>query len=690
MEKTVTKNIRNICLLGHSGSGKTSLAEAMLYIAGGTDRLGKITEGNTVSDYDPEEIRRTFSISSSLINLTWKDMKINVLDTPGYFDFEGEVHQCIRVADAAVIVVDGKSGVQVGTELSFRQAEKQGLPKAFFINRFDDGEARFYKVFDQLREHFGIAVCPLLIPMIDGEAVTGFLNLIDFESFVYDKTDGSYVAGEIPAEFLPVAEKYRDMLYESIAQTDDALMEKYFGGEEINREEANEAIHNGIIGGDIIPVFSGAATKLWGVKTFLDCVADSFPRHTAKGEEKIIKDGEIMGLPIDKEGKETSIFVFKTIADPFVGKMSFFKVMEGELTRDVRLKNASSMTEEKIAKIVTLRGKKQQEVDTLCCGDIGVTTKLVQVNTNDTLTTREVPLPYQPITFPKPYYTLAISPASKGDEDKISTGINKLLEEDLTLKYENNHETVQMLLSGLGDTHLDIAVAKLQSRFGTSVTLSPRKIAYRETIKGKVEAEGKHKKQSGGSGQYGHVKMRFSHGEADGLTFTDSVFGGSVPKNFFPAVAKGIEDSMLKGLLAGFPMVHLHAELYDGSYHDVDSNELSFKLAAALAYKDGIPRANPVLLEPVGELRVSVPDSYIGDVMSDLNHRRGSVLGIDAAEQKGYQTVLAEVPLGEMRDYVISLRAATQGRAYFDYEVVRYADAPSNVTAKIIKEVQAT
>ena len=687
MDKINTKSIRNVCLMGHGGSGKTSLCEAMLYLAKATDRLGRTPEGNTVSDYDAEEIKRGFSLSTSIDPLMWKDIKINIIDTPGYLDFAGEVLEGIRVADSALIVVDGRSGVEVGTELAWDYAEKEGIPKAFFINRFDDGEARFKRVFDSLREKFGVAVCPLLIPMIEGDKVIGFLNLIDMKSEVYDKT-GANMESEIPEEFLPIAKEYRNMLYESIAETSEELMEKFFAGETITYNEAINAVHDGIINGGIVPVFCGSATKMWGDTAVLDNIANSFPRPTARKTETIITpDGEDE-KPIDPDG-ETSIFVFKTVADPFVGKMSFFKVMNGELKRDMTLRNTTTGNTEKMAHIYTIRGKKQTEVDCLCCGDIGMTAKLNAVNTNDTLTASAENIVYKKIEFPEPFMTQAIKPLAKGDEDKISAGITKLLEEDLTTRYQNDAETKQLLISGIGDIHLDVLVSKLKNRFGTSVVLEKPKIAYRETIKKAVEAEGKHKKQSGGHGQYGHVRIRFAPGENEGLTFTESVVGGAVPKGFFPAVEKGLQEAMLKGVLAGYPVVNLAADLYDGSYHDVDSSEMSFKMAASLAYKDGLPRANPVLLEPIGTLMCTVPDDYVGDVIGDLNKRRGRVLGMEATHgRKGYTTVQAEVPKAEMMDYPIALRASTQGRGSFTFYFTRYDEVPGNVAQKIIDEAK--
>ena len=688
MEKVYTKSIRNVALLGHSGGGKTSLAESMLYISRLTDRLGNVTDGNTVCDYDPEEVKRGYSISAATAPLLWNGAKINILDTPGFFDFEAEARQCVRAADAAIIVVDGKAGIEVGTESAWKLATKAGIPKAFFINRFDDGEARFHKVFGAIREKYGVNVCPIQIPIIDGPNVIGFANLVEMCVYTFEKATGEYSRSSIPAQFADVCEEYRSMLFEAIAQTSDELMDKFFNEEPISRDEALEAIHNGIITGDIVPVFCGAALKNWGIKTFLDTITESFPRPTARKVEHIVDaEGNLSEIAIDPESSETSLFVFKTVADPFVGKMSFFKVMNGELKKDMVLRNTTTGANEKFNKVFMLRGKKQIDVDELACGDIGVVAKLSSVNTNDTLTTGAADIKYAPISYPKPYLTMAIKPMAKGDEDRISSGIARLLEEDRSLKYVNNGETKQLTISGLGDIHLDIVVSKLKNRFGANVELAKPKIAYRETIKKKVDVEGKHKKQSGGSGQYGHVKITFSPGEAEGLTFTETVFGGAVPKNFFPAVEQGLREAMQKGVLAGYPVVHLAANLYDGSYHDVDSNEISFKLAANIAYRDGLPQANPVLLEPVGELKVYVPDNYVGDVMGDLNKRRGRVMGIDPAED-GTQVVLAEVPFSEMTDYVISLRAATQGRGRFDFEFIRYDEVPSSIAEKVIAEAK--
>ena len=682
MQNIETKKIRNVALLGHSGSGKTSIAEAMLYVAGGSDRLGNITDGTTVCDYDPEEIKRGFSLSSTVAPVMWKGTKINIIDTPGFLDFSGEVKQALRVADSALIVVDGKAGIEVGTELAWDNATEAGLPTAFFINKFDDNEARYGRVLDSLHEKFGKNVCPLTIPMIDNGRVVGGIDLVKQEAHVFNDK-GQHSIQPIPAESMEAVEKYRAMLMEAVATTSDDLMNKYFEGEEITPMEALNAVHDGIIHGDIVPVLCGAATKLWGIWMLLDKVEESFPRHTAKKNE-LLENGE--DKEIESDG-ETAIFVFKTVADPFVGKMSFFKVMNGTLRKDMMLKNTTTDTNEKMGHIYVVKGKTQTEVDALCCGDIGMTAKLSNTNTGDTLAWNS-DIHYARTVYPEPFMAQAISPVSKGDEDKISMGISKLAEEDKTIKFENNPETRQLVVYGMGDMHLSVLETKLKARFGVSVKMDLPRIAYREMITKTVQVQGKHKKQSGGHGQYGDVWIKFSPGNDEGLTFTESTVGGSVPKNFHPAVQKGLEDAMKKGVY-GYPVIKLAADLYDGSYHDVDSNEMSFKMAAAIAYKECMKTAAPVLLEPVGDLCVTVPENAVGDIMSNLNKRRGNVMGMDPAAKRGYTTINATIPKAEILDYTIALRAMTQGRGTFEFHETGYETVPMNIATKI-KEENAT
>ena len=675
-----TKRIRNVALLGHGGCGKTSLAEAMLYTSGSTDRLGKIGDGNTVCDYDAEEIARKFSLSGAIAPLMWKDVKINVLDCPGYLDFAGECSQILRVADSALIVVDGKSGIQVGTELAWDAATEAGLPKAFFINKFDDNEARFAKVLDALHDRWGKKICPLTIPMVKDGSVVGAIDLVGMEAHVFDNA-GHHSIHPIPDESQEAADKYRDMLLEAVASADEDLMEKYFGGEDISIMECINGIHEGIIHGDIVPVFCGAATKLWGVWTLLDKITESFPRHTAKKSETL-SDGDEMEINPDGE---PAIFVFKTVADPFVGKMNFFKVMNGTVKRDLTLTNRTTGDNEKLAHIYTVRGKKQTEVEELVCGDIGMTAKLSNTNTGDTLTWN-TDFTYSGIEFPQPFLAQAMIPCSAADESKISQAISRMTEEDRTIRCENDAETKELVVYGMGDMHLAVLASRLKSRFGVNVRFDKPRIPYREKITKPCDVEGRHKKQNGGSGQFGHVKIRFAPAEDEGLTFSVSVVGGTVPKNFYPAVEKGLQDAMAKGV-AGFPMTCLAADLYDGSYHAVDSDELSFKTAASLAYKKCLEMAAPVLLEPVGEALITVPDGMVGDVIGDLNKRRGSVMGMEPdAKKKGYTVVTAIAPKSEMMDYPIALRAMSQGRGVYAFKVTNYDVVPNMIASKIVEE----
>ena len=675
-----TKRIRNVALLGHGGCGKTTLAEAMLYTSATIDRLGKVGDGNTVCDYDAEEIARKFSLSGAIAPLMWKDIKVNILDCPGYLDFAGECSQILRVADSALIVVDGKSGIQVGTELAWDAATEAGLPKAFFINKFDDNEARFAKVLDALHDRWGKKICPLTIPMVKDGVVIGAIDLVAREAHVFDNS-GRHSIHPIPEESLEATDKYRDMLLEAVASADENLMEKYFGGEDITTMECINGIHEGIIHGDIVPVFCGAATKQWGVWTLLDKITESFPRHTAKKNE-VLADGNEMEINPDGE---PAIFVFKTVADPFVGKMNFFKVMNGTVKRDLTLINRTTGDNEKLAHIYTVRGKKQTEVEELVCGDIGMTAKLADTNTGDTLTWHN-DFAYAGIEFPQPFLAQAMIPCSAADESKISQAISRMTEEDLTIRCENDAETKEFVVYGMGDMHLAVLASRLKSRFGVNVRFDKPRIPYREKITKPCDVEGRHKKQNGGSGQFGHVKIRFAPAEDEGLTFTVSVVGGTVPKNFYPAVEKGLQDAMAKGV-AGFPMTCLAADLYDGSYHAVDSDELSFKTAASLAYKKCLEMAAPVLLEPVGEALITVPDGMVGDVIGDLNKRRGSVMGMEPdVKKKGYTVVTAVAPKSEMMDYPIALRAMSQGRGVYAFKVTNYDVVPAMIASKIVED----
>ncbi len=679
MAKIETAKIRNIALLGHGGSGKTSFAEAMLYVTGGTDRLGKVADGNTTCDYDPEEVKRGFSISTSLAPVTWRDVKVNVLDTPGYLDFSGEVKQALRAAGNAIILVDAKSGVQVGTELAWDYAGEMGVPRTFIINKYDDPEVHYHQVFEQLKETFGSEVCPVAVPY-KGKDENVLIDLIGFKCYKYD-AKGKPVEVPMNADYQEVADTYKSALYDAVAMVSEEMMEKVLMEEEITREEMTKALHDGIQSGTIAPVYVASATTLFGVARFLDACVETFPKFTSRKNEKL-ENGE--KTPIAEDGP-AGIFVFKTVSDPFVGKMSFFKVMTGSLKKDTVLTNLTTGSTEKMSHIYVVKGKNQTEVDELACGDIGMITKLSNTNTNDTL--RESGAgEYAKIVYPDGYMTMAIIPETAKDEGKISQSLARMLEEDNTLKSETDPETKQMIITGIGDMHLAVLTAKLKSRYGVNIKLETPRIPYREKITKSVDIHARHKKQNGGSGQFGDVWIRFAPGEDPGLTFTVSVVGGVVPKNFNPAVEKGLLEGMTKGV-AGFPMTHLAADLHDGSYHPVDSDEVSFKTAAIMAYKMCLEQAAPVLLEPVGDLDITVPDSLVGSIMGDLNKRRGSIMGQDAlAGKKGYSVIHAVAPKSELQDYPIALRAMTQGKGWFSFKVTDYAQVPGNIATKIVED----
>ena len=686
MKQYPISKIRNVCLISHGGAGKTSLAEAMLYNAGVLDRLGKVVDGTTTTDSDPEEIKRKISIYTSLAPLEWKGDKFNIIDTPGYFDFVGEMMEGIRVADAAIIVVSGKSGVAVGTEKAWQYALKRKLPRMIFINKIDEENANFYAVLDQLREKFGKSIAPFQVPIKEGDHINGFVNIIKMTA---RKFDGQKIIDiPIPDGMNEQIEPVRQMIIESVAETSEELMEKYFAGEEFTVEEMQNALRTGVIDGSIVPVLCGSAVTNIGVQVLMDSIVEYFPSPDEIGNIEGIKPGtdDIIQMK-PAEDQPLAALVFKTIADPYVGKLSIFKVYSGKITADSTVYNPNTDTNEKIGHLYVLRGKKQIEVDSITAGDIGAVTKLTNTNTGDTLCSASNKIILEGIDFPEPAISLAVTPKAKGDEEKITAGLNRLVEEDPTLKVEMNNETHQMLFSGVGEQHLDVVVSKLKSKFGISVELTEPKIPYRETIRKKVKVEGKHKKQSGGHGQYGHVWIEFEPGETEDLIFEEKIFGGAVPKNFFPAVEKGLRESILHGVLAGYPVVNLKATLVDGSYHPVDSSEMAFKIAAALAYKKGLEQASPVLLEPIGHLEVIVPDDYMGDIIGDLNKRRGRILGMNPMEG-GLQQVVAEVPMAEMFKYATDLRSMTQARGSFKLTFERYEEAPPQVSQKVIEEAK--
>ena len=679
MKQVPIDKIRNVCLLGHGGSGKTSLTEAMLKFAGVIDRLGKVTEGTTVTDFDPEEIKRAVSVNTAVASFEWNNTKYNIIDTPGYFDFVGEIKEGIRVADSAIIVLSGKSGLSVGAEKSWDYCEERKLSRIFFVNKIDDERADIQKVIDDLRNKYGKTIAPFQLPIIENEKVTGFVDLILMRAKLFQ--DGPLLDADIPDSMADIVTSAREMIVESVAETDEALMEKYFDGGEFTTEEIQKALRGGVADGTIVPVLCGTATSNKGIGVLMEAIGEYMP-SPEEGPAVLTADGGEVKVSADEP---LSALVFKTIADPYVGKLSYFRVYSGELKPDMQVTNSRTGAAEKIGKVFFIFGKKQLDAGVITAGDIGAVTKLSATVTGDTLCKAGSDVVLEGIEFPEPNLTLAITPQSKGDEEKIGTGLQRLLEEDPTFRTNNNAETHQMLISGLGEMHIDVITSKLKAKFGVSVNLIEPKVAYREAIRKKVKVEGKHKKQSGGHGQFGHVWIEFEPGEGEGLTFEEKIFGGAVPKNYFPAVEKGLQESLVHGVLAGYPMVNIKATLVDGSYHPVDSSEMAFKVAASQAYKKGVEEAGPVLLEPIGKLEVKVPSANMGDIIGDINKRRGRVLGMNPSGA-GMEEVVAEVPMAEVHKYATDLRSMTQGRGSFAIAFERYEEAPPIVAQKVIED----
>ena len=672
------KDIRNICLLGHGGDGKTILAEDMLFLTNGSDRLGSIADGNTVSDFDPEEIKRKYSISTSIIPVNFEGCKINLLDNPGFFDFAGEIVQSLRVADAGLIVLSAKGGIAVGTEKAWKSLKNANMPTMFYISKMDEDHANYYKVVDDMRATFGNTVVPLIFPMMKGDKCVG---LVDLLSHTARDTEGNSTSLTPEAEAR--CEEYLAELSEQVAETSEELMEKFFMEEPFTEEELIQGVKDGMRQRSITPVFCGSAMMGYGSKRVMEYIVkfcpnplEGLPMATAEG-------GELM---LDPKGSP-AVFVFKTTSDQF-GKNSYFKVISGDITEGMSLVNARTGAAEKLSNIFFAKGKTLTKAAKICCGDLGVATKLGSVKTGDTLGLAGKVTALQGMTYDEPCYTMAIYAKVKGQEDKIASGLNKLNEEDLSFRFGNNAETKEMIISGVGDIHLGVLCSKLLSKFKVEAELRPAKIAYRETIKKKVEVHEQHKKQSGGHGQFGDVYIRFEpQTETEDLVFVDETVGGCVPKNFIPSVEKGLRNCITKGVLAGYPLVFLKATLYFGSYHPVDSSDMAFQTAAAVAYKDGIPTAGPTLLEPIGELKVYIPDANLGDIIGDLNKRRGRVMGMTPTGD-GQQVVDAEVPMGEMSSYAIDLRSMTQGRGSYSLKFVRYEEVPQMNQAKIIEEAK--
>ena len=680
MKNYNAKTIRNVALTGHAGSGKTTLTEAMYYLAYQADRLGKVADGNTVSDFDPEEIRRQVSVSTSLVPVEWKNTKLNILDTPGLFDFVGGLREGIRAAGSSVIVVSGKSGLTVGAEKAFAAAQKKGIATIFFVNKLDRESADFYKVFEDLKGKFGPMVCPMVVPHVVDHKVECYVNLLEYRAYTYE--DGKAKQVPIP-DMGHRLEGLRTAMNEAVAETSEELMEKYFSGEEFTPDELIQGIASGVRRGEIAPVFCGSAQELEAIDQLLTGLLWLAPwAESVAGETGTDANGDPVELEVDENAPAVAT-VFKTVVDPFVGKLVYFKVIRGKVVPDMALLNTRTGDSERLGKLFYIRGKKQEEAPFIGAGDIGAVAKLVNTGTGDTLCAPSCPVSLPGVPFDAPCLSMAVNTTKKGDEEKVATGLARLAEEDPTIKVEKNTETGELILSGMGEQHLDIIVSRLKAKFGAEVTLSQPEVAYRETIRRKVKVQGRHKKQSGGHGQFGDVWIEFEPWECDDLVFEEKVFGGAVPKNYFPAVEKGLQDCAKEGVLAGYPLVGVKATLVDGSYHPVDSSEMAFKTAASLAYKAGIADANPILLEPVMHLSVYVPTDNTGDIMGDINKRRGRVLGMNPAEDD-LTCIDAEVPQGELSDYAVMLRSTTQGRGYFTLAFERYEEAPKPVAEKVI------
>lgn len=687
MKNYTTDQIRNVSFLGHRGSGKTSLVEALLWRAKVVAKPGIVEKGSTLSDYDEEEITRQFSINTSVISLDYQDRIYNILDTPGYADFKGEVLSALRVAEGAVLVLDASAGIEIGTEKAWRLLEERHIPRIIFINKMDKGAVNYKKILMDLKEKFGKKVAPFCIPLGEGEEFKGFINVVENKCRIF--------TGEM-CEDRPLVEhedfeSVKNLLIEAVAETSEEAMEKFFNGEEFTHDEIQKGLRKGVVNGDVVPVVVGSALGGIGFQTLFEMIYDYMPTPVeARG-------GEVEGINPDTEDlivrkvdmqEPFSAFVFKTIVDPFIGKISLFKVNSGVATRDVEVLNASQNKKEKLSNLYYVRGIKQRDTERVVAGDIAATTKLQYTRTGDTLCDKANPIIYEGIDFPKPCIFMNVVPSKKADDEKISTSLQKLTEEDPTLKVIRNPETKELLLGGQGKTHLEIVLSKLVNKFQVHATLTKPKVAYRETIRKEVSVQGKHKKQSGGAGQYGDVFIKFEPLYDKEYEFVDNIKGGVVPRQYLPAVEKGLHEAALKGPLAGYPVINFKATLYDGSYHPVDSNEISFKQAAILAFRKAMESgAVPVLLEPIVKMEIIVPEEYTGDVMGDMNKRRGKILGIDPLTF-GEQKISAEVPEKEVLEYAIDLKAMTQSRGRFEFEFLKYDYVPNEVAEKIIEEAK--
>lgn len=680
MKDYKAQQVRNVCMLGHSGSGKTSIVEAMLFTTKAVDRMGRAVDGNSVLDYDSEEVKRGLTVFTSLAPVEWKDTKINFIDTPGYLDYVAEMEAGLAVSDNALIVVSAKDNVESGTERAWKRVKEKEIPTIFFINKIDEENTSFDETYDQLRETFGKSIIPFEMPIVEDNKVVGSVNILKRKAWYHNNREQ---AQPIPEELSAKVSEYWDQIAEAVAMSDDDLMEKFFEGEEFSDAEILKGVRIGVRSGEICPVYCGSAINQTGIVRLLDLISEYFPSYAEKGTI-IAKTPE--GEDVELKTNEEEVFsaqVFKTIVDPFVGRISFIKIMTGTLSNDSAIINVQKDKPEKINQLFTIQGKHQIGVGKLFTGDIGALVKLQNTDTNDTLATKAKPVVYEPIKFPKPMLGVALWPKSKNDEDKMSSSLHKVVEEDSSIKIEKNVETGEFILYGIGDQHIDVVLSKLKTKYKVEIETTDPKVPYRETITGTVTAEGKHKKQSGGAGQFGHVFITFEPWDTEEMEFEEKIFGGAVPRQYFPAVEAGLREAMNKGVLAGFKVVGVKATLVDGKYHDVDSKEIAFKSAARLAYKAGMPKAKPVLLEPIVKVRVVVPEEYTGTVIGDLNKRRGIILGMELVSEKE-QEVTAEVPMAEMMRYTTELRSFTSGKGEFDMVFDRYEITPPQIADKVI------
>ena len=680
MKTYAPDQIRNIALAGHASKGKTTLLEAMLHLAGATERAGKVADGNTVTDFDAEEKKRHISMASAVASVEYKSKKLNFIDTPGLFDFEQGAFEGLRAAEMAVIVVSARSGLAVGAEKAFKNAGSRRMARVLVTTKMDDDRADFYKSFNGIVAKFGTAACPVVVPIISGGKVAAYYNMIDGKAYAY--ADGKRTESDAQPDDAPRFEAVQAVFTEAVASADEELMEKYFEGEELTPEEKIRGLKAGVADGSIIPVFALSGLAETACDLLLDFLAEVCP--APKSEYAADADGEPIELTPDPNGPLAAV-CFKTVADPFIGKLSYFKVISGKITAATPAYNARTGKEERMGKLVSVFGAKQTDISELSAGDIGAVTKLGGFATGDTLCSAAQVVTLDGVHIPSATYAMAVEVAKKGEEEKVASGLSRLCEEDPSLHFGVNNETHQQILSGLGEQHLDVAMARLKSKFGVEATLVQPRVAYRETITMKVSAQGRHKKQSGGHGQFGDVFIEFEPYDTEELVFAERVVGGAVPKNFFPAVEKGLRESMQKGVLAGYPMVGVKATLFDGSYHPVDSSEMSFKTAASLAYKEGIPKAMPVLLEPILTVTATVNDEAMGDVIGDINKRRGRVLGMTPSGD-GSQEIMAEVPESEMSTFSTAMRQMTQGRGSFTTVFARYDRCPEHIAQKIKAE----